>query len=74
MVAAPGHRNVFHRAYNRFVREKKITSLQDMTMTEKVSVGEMAKEISKGRLDRSGLIELAENLIVIEYLLNLKKN
>lgn len=74
MVTAPGHRGILHRAYNRFVREKKITALQDMTMSEKVSVGEMAKEIAKGRLDRASLIELAENLIVIEYLLNLKKN
>ena len=74
MVTDSGHRNVMYRAYNRFVGLQKITALEDMTMTEKVSVGEMANDIAKGRLDRKSLIELAKNLIVIEYLLNLKKN
>lgn len=73
MVKDHGHRWVMYRAYNRFVYLEKITPLEDMTMLEKVNVGAMANEIAKGRMDRKGLIELAKNLIVIEYLLKLQQ-
>lgn len=74
MVKDEGHRWVMLRAYYRMVRLEKITALEDMTMSEKVNVGEMANEIAKGRMDRKGLIELAKNLIVMEYLLKPQKN
>lgn len=73
MVTDIGHRLVFYRAYVRFVALQKITALEEMTMTEKVSVGAMANDIAKGRMDRKSLIELAKNLIVIEYLLKSQK-
>ncbi len=71
LVTCSCPRQILLMAYNRLVRLRKITALEDMLYEDQKMAGETAKDFVKGRLPRKELKEVVKALLVIEYFLNL---
>lgn len=55
--------------YNILVRSNKILPIDKMPQMDKESVWNTAREFSKGRLNKEGLIKMCKGLVVLEYFL-----
>lgn len=64
-------RHILLMAYQRLVRLRKLTPIEDMLREQKEVAWATAKDIAKGRLGKKDLIEVVQALLTIEYFLNL---
>jgi hypothetical protein len=62
-------KSIMELGYNILVRKGKIIPIEKMTQAEKENIWNSAREFSKGRLDKEGLIKVAKGLVTLEYLL-----
>lgn len=70
VVTCAGMRNVMLTVYNSAVFRGEIKPLEILPQEDKLSIWETAKEMSKDRLDKNGVIELSKVLHTLEYYLN----
>lgn len=70
IVTCEGMRNIMMTVYKSLVHSKRLIALEEMPQDHKLQVWETAKEISNGRMDKKGTIQLSKILYTIEYYLN----
>lgn len=70
IVKFKGIRDVMMMVYKSLLAAKKIQPLEEQPYEGKLHVWETAKEISNGRTDKEGTIQLSKVLYTIEYYLN----
>lgn len=71
LVCCDCPRAILVMAYFRLVKERKLTAIEDMLLSEKETAWQTAKDIAQGRLGRRPLVEVVKALLVIEYFLKL---
>lgn len=69
MVTSDCIKGIMCIAYRAFVREKKITAIEDMPIGEKKKLWEQAKEFAKNRLNQQEMVDLCRSLLTLEYML-----
>lgn len=71
LVTCGSIRKLWTVAYKCLVGLKKISPIENLTIEEKTTIWETAKDIAADRLNKQDMIELCQSLYTLEYILNL---
>lgn len=71
LVTCSCPRHILLMVYQRLVRLRKLTPIEDMLREQKEMAWATAKDIAKERLVKKELVEVVQALLTIEYFLNL---
>lgn len=69
LVTCDCTKSIMELGYNILVRQNKIIPIEKMYQTDKENIWNAAREFSRGRLNKQGLIKMSKGLVVLEYLL-----
>lgn len=69
LVTCECTKSIMELGYNILVRKNKIVPIEKMAQSDKENLWKTAKEFSKNRLDKNGLIKMAKGLVTLEYFL-----
>lgn len=69
LVTCECTKTIMEIGYNILVRSNKIQPIDKMPQADKENVWNTAREFSKGRLSKDGLIKMCKGLVVLEYFL-----
>lgn len=71
LVGCESIRKMWVVAYNCLVCLKRISPIENLSIEEKTTIWETAKDIASERLGKQEMIELCKSLYTLEYILNL---